>query len=237
MTRICTICARAGSKGVPSKNLRPLGGKPLIAHSIEQAQHSKLFDVIAVTSDSASILEVAHQCGADITIVRPSELATDHAGKVPAIRHCLISAESATAKHFETIVDLDVTAPLRSVSDIVEAVRLLEEGGADNVVSGAPARHSPYFNIVELDAESRVGLSKRLDNPIVRRQDAPDCFDLNGAVYVWRRHALVHGPDVAIGANTALFVMPPDRSFDIDSEVDFLLVEALFERSLKPAPR
>lgn len=237
MTRICTICARAGSKGVPNKNLRSLGGKALIAHSIDQAHRSGLFDAVVVSSDSSTILDVARKSGADMVIVRPTEFATDAAAKVPAIRHSVVSAEAATGKRYETIVDLDVTAPLRWVADIVGAVQLLEDGDADSVVSAAPARRSPYFNIVELDDAGHVRLSKQLDEPIVRRQDAPASFDLNGSVYVWRRHALLHGLDVAIGMKTALFLMPPERSVDIDNEIDFLLVEALYARSLTAASR
>lgn len=91
--RICTICARGGSKGVVNKNIRPLAGKPLIAHTIERAKASGLFACIAVSSDSPAILEAAATWGADYMIRRPEELATDNAAKIPAIRHCLAEAE------------------------------------------------------------------------------------------------------------------------------------------------
>src|SRR5438045_2301672 len=93
MKRLCTICARGGSKGIKGKNIRALLGKPLIAYSIEQAKMSGLFDAIAVSSDSDAILEAAGKCGADYLIKRPAELATDQAPKVPVIRHCVAEAE------------------------------------------------------------------------------------------------------------------------------------------------
>ncbi len=228
MRRLCTICARGGSKGVKDKNLRPLAGKPLIAHSIEQALDSEMFDAIALSSDSEAILEAGRRWGADHLIERPAELATDGAPKIPAIRHCAAVAEDETGHRFAVIVDLDATSPLRSLDDIRGAVALLEDSGAANVVSGAPARRSPYFNLVEVDGNGRVWLSKPPPAPLARRQDSPPCFDLNASVFAWTREALFLDNDFALGEDTRLFVMPEERSMDIDTETDFRLVEFLF---------
>ena len=229
MTRICTICARAGSKGVKKKNIRQLAGKPLIAYTIEQAKSSGLFDVIAVSSDSGEILSVASGCGASILVERPVELATDTASKVPAIQHCVREAERIVGKQFDVVVDLDVTSPLRIIEDIRGAVELLEANSVSNVITGAPSRRSPYFNLVELDEDGVVRLSKPLEKPIVRRQDSPKCFDMNASIYVWQRAALFSYPTV-FNADTRLFVMPEDRSVDIDIELDFEIVEFLMNR-------
>ncbi|PWF48932.1 acylneuraminate cytidylyltransferase family protein [Massilia glaciei] len=229
MKRICTICARGGSKGVPGKNMRLLAGKPLLAHSIEQARACGLFDVVAVSSDDAAILAAATAYGADLAITRPHELATDTAAKLPVIRHAVETAEARCGLRFDTMVDLDATSPLRSVEDIVNAVRLLEEEGAGNVITGMPARRSPYFNLVERDAAGRVGLAKTLATPVFRRQDAPACFDMNASIYAWRRAVLFEAPGL-FNADTRLYEMPEERSIDIDSEVDFLLVELLINR-------
>src|SRR5687768_5637382 len=110
MKRVCTICARGGSKGVAGKNLRPLLGRPLIAHSIEQARATGLFEAVAVSSDSAEILEAARAVGADHAIVRPAELATDQAAKLPAIRHALLEVERLRGEAFDVLVDLDATS-------------------------------------------------------------------------------------------------------------------------------
>lgn len=229
MKRLGTICARGGSKGVPGKNLRPLLGRPLIAYSIAQAQASGLFDAIAVSSDSAAILETAERYGASILIERPASLATDNAAKLPVLRHCLEECERRLATTFDIHVDLDATSPLRLPSDIVDAVRLLEVTGCSNVITGAPARRSPYFNLVELDERGFVQLSKTPPGPVVRRQDAPPCFDMNASIYVWWRDRIFDGK--VFYEDTRLLVMPEERSIDIDSELDFAIVEMLIRRS------
>ena len=223
MIRLATICARGGSKGVPGKNLRLLAGRPLLAHTIEQAKASGVFECVAVSSDSAAILEAGLAAGADLAIERPLDLANDSAPKVPAIRHCTLEAEQRTGHAFETVVDLDATAPLRNLDDIRGAVRMLEESDAANVVSGMLARRSPYFNLVEEQTNGRVRLAKTPETPFARRQDAPKCFDLNASVFVWRRATLMT-VDWVLGDNTILFEMPEERSIDIDTETDFAFV-------------
>ncbi len=229
MRRICTICARGGSKGVPGKNVATIAGLPLIAHSIRHAKDSDLFDAIIVSSDSATVLEAAGEHGADILVERPDDLASDVAAKVDAIRHAVVEAEDALGWQAETVVDLDVTSPLREPADIVGAVHLLETSGVRNVITGAPARHSPYFNLVERRADGSVGLSKSLPEAVVRRQDVPESFDMNASIYVWRRDAIVDDPSVFY-ADTAIFAMPAERSFDIDSPLDFDIVSYLLDK-------
>lgn len=224
MTRICTICARGGSKGVKGKNIRELHGKPLIAYSILQAKESGLFSCVAVDSDSDQILAVAREWGADHLIKRPDELATDQSAKLPAIRHCVAETERITGHTFDVIVDLDATSPLRTPDDIVQSVRLLEERGVSNVITGAPARRSPYFNLVEEDGNGVVRLAKTLAVPVVRRQDAPKCYDMNASVYVWKREVFFSSSTL-FNSDTLLFEMPEERSIDIDSELDFRFVE------------
>lgn len=226
MSRLCSICARGGSKGVPNKNIREMHGKPLIAYSIEQAKQSRLFDYVAVSSDSAAILEAAKQWGADIVVERPGEMALDTSAKLPAIRHCMLEAERIANVEFSIIVDLDATSPLRTTSDIAESVRLMETTGASNLITGAPARRSPYFNLVELNEEGVVHLSKKLATPIVRRQDAPKCFDMNASIYIWRRDVLVNDNPLFL-PDTLLYEMPEERSIDIDNELDWRFVELI----------
>ena len=231
MKRLCTICARGGSKGVKNKNIRELAGKPLIALSLQQARESHLFDLIAVSSDSAEILDVARNHGADLVIKRPAELASDTAAKIPAIRHCVEQAEYFSGETFDVVVDLDATSPLRLVDDILGAVDLLERNGVSNVITAAPARRSPYFNLVELGDDGVVSLSKPLRKPVVRRQDSPQCFDMNASIYVWTRAALFECPTI-FNPDTRLFVMPEERSIDIDNELDFEIVELIMRKRI-----
>jgi len=229
MSRICSVCARGGSKGVRNKNTRELAGRPLIAHTLEQARSTGLFKLIAVSSDSAEILDLARTHGADLAVERPPELASDTAAKIPAIRHCVEAAEKAADERFDVVVDLDVTSPLRVPDDIRNAVELLESQQVSNVITAAPARRSPYFNLVELGEDGVVRLSKAFGKPIVRRQDSPPCFDMNASIYVWRREALFNHDTVFL-PDTRLLVMPEERSVDIDSELDFEVVELLMRK-------
>ena len=231
MKVLCTICARAGSKGVANKNLRLINNKPLIVYSIEQAIATKLFDQIVVSSDSKEIREVALANGATFCVDRPAELATDTAPKLPAIKHCVENAEKKFGQ-FEVIIDLDATAPLRESSDIIGALELLQSAQADNVITGTPAHRSPYFNLVETDINGIVSLSKPPANVVARRQDSPQCFDMNASIYVWRRQALFANENLFTG-NTRLFVMPRERSLDIDSQADFEMVEWMMTKGLK----
>jgi len=231
MSLVCTLCARGGSKGVVGKNARDLLGKPVLAWSIEQARETGLFDAIAFSSDSDALLDAALKAGADIAVRRPDEMATDTAPKLPAIRHCLEQAIAQTGKTPEIFVDLDVTSPLRLASDIGGAVALLRESGARNVITGSPARRSPYFNLVEQRSDGSVGLSKSANPPITRRQDAPRCFDMNASIYVWRVAPFLDQPAVFY-PDTRLFEMPEERSIDIDSDLDFALVELLLRQRL-----
>jgi len=232
VSRICTVAVRGGSKGVPGKNWRMIAGQQLFAHSLRHASESKLFDVIVVTSDAPEVLDVALSCGATHVVVRPEALATDSSGKLPAIVHAVLEAESLTGRHFDTVVDLDATSPLRSVADIHSAVALLETAGIESVVTASEARRSPYFNLIEVDSQSgQVGVVKPLPDGILRRQDAPKTFDMNASIYVWNRDALVAEPRVFY-PSTRIFEMPPERSLDIDSEFDFEIVRWLMERNL-----
>lgn len=231
MSLVCTICARGGSKGVVGKNARDLLGRPVLAWSIAQARETGLFDAIAFSSDSDALLDAALKAGADITVRRPDEMATDTAPKLPAIRHCLEQAITQMGTTPEIFVDLDVTSPLRLPSDITGAVALLRESGARNVITGAPARRSPYFNLVEQRADGSVGLSKSANPPVTRRQDAPRCFDMNASIYVWRVAPFLEQPAVFY-PDTRLFEMPEERSIDIDSDLDFALVELLLRQRL-----
>ena len=229
MNRLCTICARGGSKGVPGKNIRMLLGRPLIAHSIEQARASGLFKKIAVSSDSEEILEAAAQYGADFTIQRPNEMANDQAAKLPAIQHCAREAEARANLEFDIFCDLDATSPLRSLDDIRGAVALMETGDCDNVITGAPAHRSPYFNMVERGPNGFVRICKQSNQELVRRQESPECFDCNASIYVWNRQSLFSLESV-VAPRTAIYVMPEERSRDIDSALDFEIVEFLLRR-------
>lgn len=209
-----------------SKNTRAMLGKPLIEHTINQAKSAHIFRTIAVSSDSDEILGISADSGVDHLIPRPDVLATDESSKLPAIRHCAEQVEQLSGLSFDLFVDLDATSPLRLVSDIINVISMLLETGADNIITGTRSRRSPYFNMVELNEKNCVELCKKPEFDIKRRQDSPACYDLNASIYAWTREAFFSGPEV-ITSNTRLYAMPPERSVDIDSELDWKIVELL----------
>jgi CMP-N,N'-diacetyllegionaminic acid synthase len=230
MRRLATICARAGSKGAPNKNIRLLAGKPLLVHAIECALASGLFDAVAVSSDSPEYLEIGRRADATHAVLRPAEFATDSAGKIAAIRHCMLEVEAATGVSFDIVVDLDVTTPLRNPADVIAAVALLEREKPLTVLSANEARKSPYFNLVELDERGRARISKPSNTAFKARQAGPRVWELNGAVYVWWREALM-SIEIGLTDDTLIYEMPPERGWDIDSEMDFAFVEFLATRA------
>lgn len=226
---LCSICVRGGSKGVPNKNIRPLHGTPLLAHSIDHALATGIFDTISVSSDSEDILSTAKKHGADIVIRRPDEMANDVSPKLIAIEHVARETEKILDTHFDIFVDLDATSPLRLPSDIIGSVDLLLEKDAPNVITGCTAHRNPYFNLVEENADGSVQLAKAKEHSVTRRQDAPKCYDMNASIYVWKREALLDHPRLFYD-RTQLFEMPAERSWDIDNELDFDIVSFLMEK-------
>ncbi|MDH5717003.1 MAG: acylneuraminate cytidylyltransferase family protein [Spirochaetia bacterium] len=227
---LCTICARGGSKGVLNKNIKKILEKPLISYTINQANESGIFNHIVVSTDSDEIASISKDYGAEIIFKRPSYLATDDSGKLDVIKHALIKSEEYYKKEFDYIIDLDATSPLRLVSDIKNAYSIFLENNYDNLFSVMKARRSPYFNLVELDENNHVFLSKKLEKPIVRRQDSPKCFDMNASIYIWKREVLLTNSTLFL-EKTGIYIMPEDRSLDIDSETDFEIVEYLLKKN------
>lgn len=223
---ICTICARGGSKGVPGKNIRNLSGKPLICHTIELALEVEFFSKIVVSSDCDHILSVAEAFDAVHTIERPDALASDSSGKFPAIKHAVQVMEDRYDKTFDYIFDLDATSPLRKKIDILSVWREIQLPKVDNVFSVTKSRKSPYFNMVALDSYGSPNLICASDDPIARRQDSPQCFDMNASIYAWTRRGFFNGSGL-FNKGARVYVMPEERSIDIDTELDWQLVEFL----------
>lgn len=228
MKILCTICARGGSQGVKNKNIRPILGIPLIGYSIQTAKDSGVFSAISVSSDSHEILKIAKEFGADVLVDRPLELASNTSAKLPAIQHCFLETERVLGKKFDILVDLDCTSPLRIPEDITKGLSQLKEDlEATNLITGSLARRSPYFNLVKIKyGDKYVELASESNEDIVRRQDAPKCFDMNASFYIWRREKLLEASGV-LGERTILYEMPEERSWDIDSEMDFEIVSYL----------
>lgn len=224
--RIITICARGGSLGVPGKNIRPLCGKPLIGWTIEQALRSQLGDRVLVSTDSQAIADIARDLGAEVPFLRPAVLATAEAAKLPVIQHLVQWVESEMGA-VDTVIDLDPTSPLRSVEDIRRCVELLCDN-TDLVITGYESDKNPYFNMVECKPGGYFERVCRPTTEVFGRQSAPKVFAMNASIYVWRRAALTGS--LWSSPRVRLYVMPRERSIDIDHPIDFDLVEFIMKK-------
>lgn len=228
---VATICARGGSKGVPRKNLRLLGGKPLIGRAVEQALAAGIFDRVVASTDDPEMAEVARAYGAEVPFSRPPELAQDQTNKWDVFRHLVTELEAGSPCRVGVIADLDTGAALRTTDDIEAAVRALLESSADVCVTAYEADHNPYYNMVQLDPAGMAQVCIRPERPIANRQQAPTVYNLSPAIFAIRRDALWRH-DHWSQCRMTLSVLPRDRAVDIDTELDFLLVESLLARRL-----
>jgi CMP-N-acetylneuraminic acid synthetase len=224
MTTIASICARGGSKGVPRKNVKPLMGKPLIVHTIEQARACAAIERVFVSTDDEEIAAVARAAGAEVPFLRPADLATSAAPKIPVIAHLVEQVEKMGVV-VDRIVDLDPTSPLRLQDDIEACIALLDDE-TDAVITAYPAEKNPYFNMVERKADGNIGVVCRLGTGVTSRQQAPQVYAMNASIYVWHRRTLQKG---LWDGRLRLHVMPRERSIDIDEPLDFRLVEMLMQ--------
>ena len=228
MAVIATVCTRAGSKGVPGKNTRPLLGKPLMLWTIEQALAAPSIDAVYVSTDSEQMAALAVTAGASVLGLRPPELAGDRVSKVDVIQD-LVARVVASGVEVDTVVDLDATSPLREIADIESAIALLDED-CDVVITGCPADKNPYFNMVEERPDGTVGLVKPPARGVTSRQSAPPVYAMNASIYVWRLASLALG---LWEGRPRLYVMPPERSVDVDTPLDWELVQILMRRRLE----
>lgn len=220
------ICARGGSKGVPRKNVRVLGGRPLIAWSIDAAQQCPELDRLIVSTDDAEIAEVARACGAEVPFMRPAEFASDTASEWLVWRHAIQAMTDELGFRPEVLVNIPPTSPLRLPADISACWRQLCGTDADVVITVREAARNPYYNMVFLD---EAGLARLVIPPTVemhQRQGAPAVFDITTVAYAARTSHVLARDSIFAGKVRAVSV-PVERSLDIDTEYDWLVAEAL----------
>ena len=220
-----TICCRGGSKGVLKKNTRLLNGIPLMVYTIETARKSIYLNDLIVSTDDELIMKIAQDKKVRVPFVRPDNLATDTAGKWPVFIHAVEEYEKLTGNSVSYIVDMDVTVPLKTTSDIDDAIVLaLKNPHIDVVITGYEPERNPYFNMMEINKLGIAEMVKKSKKPIVRRQDAPKVFSLTPAAYVIKKDALYNYQHWS-EAKCLISEMPRERAIDIDTEFDFKLIE------------
>lgn len=232
MKILATIAARGGSKGVKNKNIRELCGKPLIAYTIEQALKWGKASKVLVSTDSLEIAETAKRFGAEAPFLRPAELSTDTAPKVPVIRHAWREAEKLYGETYDLVLDLDATAPLRQIADIEAAASTAVKKQSSTLFSVVPAHKNPYFNMVELDPSGYAMLCKKLGKSVKCRQDAPKVYDMNASIYVYSREFLLSDSLTVLTDKSVVHVMDELSGVDIDREVDFKFVEFMIKERI-----
>ena len=220
------IFARGGSKGLPGKNIRPFGGKPLIAWSIEQALAVDRVDRVIVSTDSDEIASVAKDFGAHVPFMRPAELAGDQSPEWLAWRHALDFLKVSEGGLPDAMLSVPATAPLRRQVDLENCLDEYEKGDVDVVITVTEAHRSPYFNMVKENTDGTVGLVIPLQTSIARRQDSPAVFDMATVAYVVRPEFVFSNTSTFEGRVRAAQI-PSKRAIDIDTLLDFQIAEYL----------
>ena len=222
------IPARGGSKGLPRKNIKPLLGKPLIAWTIEQALASKYLDRVVVSTDDKEIAEVSKKYGAEFPFIRPKQLATDEAKGIDVVLHTINwFRENDKQKQYDLIMLLQPTSPLRAKEDIDKAIEFLFLKEAKAIVSVCEVDHHPLWaNTLPEDGCMKDFIRKEIINK--NRQELPVVYRLNGAIYLAYCNYIKEQKNF-FGEKTFAYIMPKNRSVDIDNEIDFKLTEILMK--------
>lgn len=224
---LAVIPARGGSKGLPGKNIRKMAGKPLIAWTIKEAQKSKYIDRLILSSEDKEIIHIARKWGCEVPFVRPVELAQDHTPGIEPVIHAIKSLSSK----YDYIILLQPTSPLRTAEDIDTCIENCINSNSPACVSVCEAEKSPYW-MYTVDIQEKIHPFIQSEKPAYRRQDLPRVYVLNGAIYVASTDFLLKELTF-INKETIAYVMPAERSVDIDTEIDFTYCE-LFMNFFKP---
>lgn len=233
MKGLVTICARGGSKGIPGKNIKLINGKPLINYSLAVAEQlSKKYELdIFLSTDSQEIKYVVESSGFSLVnteYIRPEFLANDTVGKLDAIVDVKQYAERTKQISYDYVIDLDVTSPLRTISDLEHALDLLfSNEQALNLFSVSPANRNPYFNMVEENKEGYYSLCKK--GEFLSRQSAPRVFDLNASFYVFKKKFFEENYKTVITERSLVYEVP-HLCFDLDHQIDFDFMSFLLEK-------
>jgi len=226
MNAVAFIFARGGSKGLPGKNTRLFGGKPLIAWSIERALKVHRIGRVIVSTDSDEIATISRQFGADVPFIRPTELATDESPEWLSWRHGLEYLRETTGSIPEVMVSVPSVAPLGLAVDIDNCLDEYEKGLSDIVVTVTDAHRSPYFNMVKANVDGTYSLVDTSLSNLARRQDAPTVYDMATVCYVMNSEFVMTHSSIFEGRVGAVHV-PIERAIDIDSLLDFQVAEYL----------
>lgn len=224
---LVVIPARGGSKGVPGKNIKLLGDKPLIQYTIDAAREIFEAKDIIVSTDSQKIKSIVESLGLEVPFIRPSELATDISGSQEVLLHVLSFVESKGV-YPETLILLQPTSPFRNATHIKEALKLYNND-LDMVVSVKETKSNPYYALKEENSQGFLENSKK--GYFTRRQDCPEVWELNGAIYIINVKSLKSN-SIQEFKKVKKYIMDERASHDIDTPLDWIIAEALLKDGL-----
>jgi N-acylneuraminate cytidylyltransferase len=228
MQIVALICARGGSKGLPGKNVRLLGGRPLIGWAIAQSKAVADIGRVIVSTDSFEIAEVARKEGAEVPFVRPAELALDNSPEWHVWRHALNYLREDAGSYPDALVVVPPTAPLRKSSDIQRCLDVYRDSQADMVITVTDSQRSPYFNMTRVMPDGSSALVIPPEGKVTRRQDAPVVYDMTTVAYVSRPDFVMSHNGIFEGRVRQVHV-PVERALDIDTPLDFRIAQCLIE--------
>ncbi len=231
MNNIAIITARSGSKGLKDKNILPLAGMPLIAYSIIAARESRMFKDVMVSTDSAHYASIAKEYGASVPFLRSEKLSGDFVGSWDVVLEVLEKYRTVFDMRFETVCLLQPTSPLRSAQDIIGGYQEFEEKHADSVTAVCEMEHSPLWSMTLQKNLSLKEYLKKSEGDLPR-QKLPTYYRINGALYIRRIEYHSDGSIKLPGTEAFAFIMPRERSIDIDTKIDFSLAEILMKDNL-----
>ena len=225
------IPARGGSKGIPKKNIYPAAGIPLIAYTLREVEKTKLLNTCIVSSDDSEIIDIAKKYGGKSPFVRPAELATDQAASWDVALHGLRFMESQGSL-YDAVMLLQPTCPLRLATDIDGAIEMLDQNpSADSVVSVCKIEDPHPVKTFQMTQGLLKPFLPDQWKENLRRQDLPETYFLNGAIYCVRKNVLLQQKSLW-GRKTLPYLMPPERSVNIDKMMDIHYLEFLLKKSV-----
>ena len=229
------VTARGGSKSIPRKNITLLAGKPLIAWTIEAALQSRGLSRVVVSTDDQEIAEVSKKWGAEVPFMRPTELAQDDSPHVPVLIHAVEWLEEVEGATVDYLMLLQPTSPLRSAKDIDLAIELALDKNADSVISVCEAPVHPYFTR-RITSDGRLQKFVQKPDGYLRRQVLPPAYAWNGAIFLIRRDILIE-KQTREPERTYAYVMPPERSLDVDTPWELYLADLVLCNSCRTDSR
>ena len=224
MRRLAIIPARAGSKGLKNKNIKVLAGVPLLGYTIKAALDSNIFDTVMLSTDSEEYAQIAREMGAEVPFLRSKETSKDTSTSWDVVREVLCQYRSKGCG-FDRITLLQPTSPLRDAGDIIGAHRLFEDKDADAVIGVCEAEHTPLWSNI-IGSDLSMECFARTDDGVTHRQDLPVYYRINGAIYIVREKVLDNINKIYTEKCYA-YIMQQSHSIDIDSELDFIIAEAI----------